>query len=219
MKLEEKRKARELRKKGWSIREITKELGVAKGSVSVWVRDIELTKKQKQKLSKNRVSFEVVEQRRQTRLKNENARRQRIIDSAKDEIKKLSKNDLFLVGVSLYWGEGAKTRRSGVQFSNSDPEMIRIIVKFFREVCNVPTDKLIGRIHIHPHLDFKKAEGYWSNVSGIPLTQFYKTYRKPNKSSKNKKDTLPHGTFDIIICNTELFLKLQGWREKLCEVI
>ena len=36
----ERRRARELRAAGWSVRAITSELGVAKSSVSVWVRDV-----------------------------------------------------------------------------------------------------------------------------------------------------------------------------------
>jgi hypothetical protein len=45
----------------------------------------------------------------------------------------------------------------------------------------------------------------------IPLKQFYKTYQKQNKSSQNKKNSLPYGTFTIIICDTELFLRIRGW--------
>jgi hypothetical protein len=41
-KVEERRKARELRRRGWALRRIANELGVALASVSVWVRDIEL---------------------------------------------------------------------------------------------------------------------------------------------------------------------------------
>jgi Putative ATPase subunit of terminase (gpP-like) len=37
---EERRRARELRAMGWSVRAITAELGVAKSSVSLWVRDV-----------------------------------------------------------------------------------------------------------------------------------------------------------------------------------
>lgn len=40
MKKEERKKARQLRREGWAIQKISVELGVAKSSVSVWVRDI-----------------------------------------------------------------------------------------------------------------------------------------------------------------------------------
>jgi transposase-like protein len=46
MKRAERERARELRRAGHSVKEICRELGVAKSSVSVWVRDIELTDEQ-----------------------------------------------------------------------------------------------------------------------------------------------------------------------------
>ena len=114
------------------------------------------------------------------------------------------------MGVMLYWAEGGKTQKA-VRFSNGDPEMIKIMMVFFRDICGVPEEKFRGHIHIHPHLDHIEAEKYWSLVSEIPLSQIYKTYRIPNKSSQNKKDTLPHGTFDIYVLNVELFYKIVGW--------
>ncbi len=218
MKLKEKNLARKLRKQGYSISKICEKANLAKGSVSLWVRDIELTTVQKEKLSKKNTEREVIERRRITRLSRENARRQIIIDNAKREICSLSKKELWLTGIALYWGEGTKTLRSGVQFSNSDPRLIQFIMRFFKEICNVPKKKFRGHINIHPHLNEKKAEKYWSKVSGIPLSQFYKTSKQQSKASKKKKDSLPFGTFNIQICNTELFLKIKGWIEKLYEL-
>ncbi len=211
MKLEEKKLAIKLRRLGYSINEICKKAGLAKSSVSLWVRDIELTSEQKQKLSEKGIKKEVIEKRRITRLTRENARRQIIIDKAEKEINNLSKKDLFLIGITLYWAEGGKTKRGLVRLSNGDPKIIQVAMRFFREICQVSEKKFRGYIHIHPHLNKRKAENYWSSVSGIPLIQFYKTYLKPNRASQSKKDSLPFGTFDIYICNTELFLRIQGW--------
>jgi len=217
MKNKEKKLARDLRKKGWSMNEIRRELKVAKSSVSLWVRDIELTEKQKQELSEKGIKKEVIERRRNTRLTRENARRQIIIDAAKKEIVPLSNQNIFLIGIALYWGEGAKTKRGTVRVSNGDPALIEVMMIFFRKICQVPEEKFRGYIHIHQHLNTKRAEKYWSNVSKIPLTKFYKTYNKPNKSSQNKKDSLPFGTFEIYINSTELFLKIQGWTQGIYE--
>jgi len=217
MRLKEKLEARRLRSLGYSFNEIHKELGVAESSVSLWVRDIKLTSEQKLELSQKGIQKGVIEQRRETRLKNESAKRQIITDAATKEIKNLSERELWLVGVMLYWAEGGKTQRGLVRFSNSDPEMIKIMMVFFRKICNVPEEKFRGYIHIHPHLDYKKAEEYWSNISGVPLNKFFKTYRKMNPSSKNKKDNLLFGTFDIYVLSTELFLKISGWAKGIFE--
>ena len=217
MKLKEKLEARRLRSLGCSFGEIQKKLGVAKSSVSLWVRDIELTSEQKVGLSQKGIQKDIIERRRATRLKNESAKRQIIIDAANKEIKNISERELWLIGIMLYWAEGGKTRRGIVRFSNSDPEMIKIMMAFFRRICNVPEKKFRGYIHIHPHLDYKKAEEYWSHVSRIPLNKFFKTYRKMNPSSKNKRDNLPLGTFDIYVLSTELFLKILGWAKGVFE--
>jgi len=217
MKLKEKRLAIKLRKKGYSINEICKKADFAKGSVSVWVRDIELTKKQKERLSEKGIKKEVIERRRTTRLTRENARRSIIIERAVKDINRISKRELFIIGIILYWAEGGKTQRGVVRFSNGDPRAIETMMKFFQEICQVPKEKFRGHIHIHPHLNVKKAEKYWSHISKIPLKQFYKTYSKQNKSSQGKRDSLPYGTFDIYICSTELFLKIQGWINGICK--
>jgi len=207
----EKEKAIGLRLRGRSIKEIAKQLNVAKSSVSLWVRDIKLTPVQLNKLAEKSHTIVAIEKRRATRLNNERAKRQVVLDLAEKEIKKLSLKDLWLIGVMLYWAEGGKTQRGLVRFSNGDPEMIKIMMVFFRRVCKVPEEKFRGYIHIHPHLDHKKAEKYWAAIMGISLKKFFKTYRKVNTSSKNKKDSLPFGVLDIYICDTKLFLKISGW--------
>ncbi|MDO8470910.1 MAG: hypothetical protein Q7S63_03020 [bacterium] len=218
MKEKKRREAQNLRAQGWSINKIYRNLSVSKSSVSLWVRNIELSNAQKEQIEKGRFSREVIEKTRITRLQNENARRQRIIDGARSEINNITSENLFLIGIALYWGEGRKTG-GVVQFSNSDPRLIQIMMRFFRETCKIPNEQFRGHIHIHPHLDHKKAEKYWSKTSGIPLKQFYKTYRIPPKSSKNKKDSLPFGTFDIYICKKELLLKIKGWTEGMYTAI
>ncbi|MCK5044450.1 hypothetical protein KAR26_01820 [Candidatus Parcubacteria bacterium] len=218
MKLKEKNLSRKLRLQGYSINEICRKLSLAKSSVSIWVRDIKLTTTQKENLSSKGIKKEIIERRRTTRLIRENAKRQIIINEAKEDIDSLSKKDLFLIGIALYWAEGSKSQRNAVKFSNSDSRMIKLMMRFFKDICRVPEKKLKGYIHIHHHLDVKKSEDYWSSISKIPLSQFYKTYRKPNKGSQNKKDSLPFGTFDITICDTKLFLKIQGWINGICKM-
>lgn len=198
------------------MNEIAKQLKVAKSSVSLWVRDVELTEAQAHAITGKPFTTIAIEKRRTARLAHEAARREAIILQAKNDIPAISEKELWLMGVTLYWAEGGKTQRM-VRFSNGDPEMIKIMMHFFRSVCDVPEAKFRGYIHIHPHLDHRQAETYWSVISGIPLAQFFKTYRKPNMSSQNKKDSLPQGVMDIYVLNTELFLKITGWARGIFE--
>jgi len=211
MKKEEQVKARELRKDGMSLNEIVEELGVSKSSVSLWVRDIVLTARQRQRLSKKGHTIDAIEKRRKIILDRGIAERKVHTDNAMNEIKKISDENLKYLGIALYWGEGAKTQRCRVELANSDPHLIKVMVLFLIRVCKVPHDRLHGHLFLHPHLDVKGAERYWSQVSGIPLNRFQKTTQAHNKASKGKKDSLPNGTFTVGVYDTKLFLKIMGW--------
>ncbi len=219
MKTIEKKKAILLRKQGTSIQNIAKKLCVAKSSVSVWVRDVQLTQKQRDVLSVSGFSKDSIEKRRLKRLSNEQAKRDSIMLLAGKDITKISKHELRLIGLCLYWGEGGKTNHGVARISNSDPAVIEVMMRFFREICLVDEKKFRGHIHTYSHLNAKVAEKYWSEVSGIPQTQFYKSYIKKSISSLGKKDKLPFGTFDIYVCNTKLFLEILGQIEKLKQVL
>lgn len=219
MKLVEKEKARKLRKQGKSINQIVEEAGLSKGSVSEWVRDIILTKAQKNKISMRGRSVESIEKRRTNRLKNEEAKRQIIINKAKEDYTSISLEQLKLIGIILYLGEGGKTNRGMARVANSDPVVIKIMLRFFKEICHVPESKFRGQIHTFAHADIEKTEKYWSKITGIPRKQFFKTYTKPSSASLQKRKTLSYGTMDIYVCNTKLLLRILGWIEKIKELI
>lgn len=218
MKIEEKERARTLRKKGYSINQIIEKTGFSKASVSTWVRDINLTKLQKRKITKRGRSVESIEKRRVSRLNNEYKKRRLVIDKAKEDFSNISLEDLKLIGIILYLGEGAKTKRGTVAVANSDPVVIKIMARFLREVCKVPESKFRGQIHTFAHANIDKTKKYWSNITGIPQKQFYKTYVKPSSASLNKRKTLPFGTFDLSVNDTKLQLTIFGWMEKIKEL-
>lgn len=218
MKIVEKEKARILRKKGYSINQIMKETGFSKASISLWVRDIILTKKQRKGLSERGRSLESIYRRRMSRLFNEQRKRKIIIDEAKKDFNNISIRELKLIGIILYLGEGTKTQKGTVAVTNSDPDVIKIMLRFLREVCEVPENKLRGHIHTFTSANIEKTERYWSNLTGIPRKQFYKTYAKPSIASLQKRKTLPFGTFDLSVNNIKLFLTIMGWIEKVKEL-
>lgn len=202
--------AMRLRQKGRSIKSIAKELGAAQSSVSVWTKEIILSEKQKKYLLENTHSKSVIEKRRQSRLQSEYLKKRIIYDECESLVGNLNEKEAWLVASSLYWGEGAK--KSGiVQFTNGDPRMIAFMLYFFRRVCKVPEEKLRAYIHIHHGLSVEDAEKYWQDITKISRKQFYKTYSKPNKSSKSTKNSLPYGVCDIYVMDAKIYHKLNGW--------
>lgn len=118
-------KARQLRRKGESVKEIAQKLKVAKGTASIWCRDIELTPRQIQNLHKRMVIGGYKGRLKGARLQKERKEQKikyYLIEGIKD-IGKLNKR-VFIAGLSLYWGEGSK-KGVGVRFYNSNPSIIR----------------------------------------------------------------------------------------------
>lgn len=219
MKTQEREMERGLRKWGKSINQIVKETGFSKSSISIWVRDIVLSEAQKRKISEHGRSIESVEKRRASRLVNEQKKRNIILEKAEKDFSNISLTELKLIGIALYWGEGGKTKMGTARLANSDPVVIKTMMRFFREVCMVPERKFRGHIHTFVNADIEKTEKYWSGISGISRNQFFKTYTKPNIASLQKRQTLPFGTFDIYVCDTRLFLTIMGWIEKIKKLI
>ena len=142
-----------------------------------------------------------------------------VFDKAKEDYKSIPQEELKLIGIVLYLGEGGKTERGTARLSNSDPLVIKIMMKFFREICGVPEEKFRGNVHTFSHADVLKTEKYWSKITGIPINQFHKTYVKPSSASLQKRNTLPYGTFSINVHDTKLFLTITGWMEKIKELV
>ncbi len=219
MKIKERERARALRKQGKSMNQIVKETGYSKASVSFWTRDILLTDIQRNTISERGRSMESIERRRTSRVINENKKRQVIINLAKEDFLTISKKELKLVGAMIYWGEGRKAGNWSVSLANSDPRIIKVMMRFFREICRVSEEKFHAHIHTFEGADINKIEKYWSQISGIPKKQFYKTYIKPSSASSQKRKTLPFGTIDISIQDTKLFLTIKGWIERIGDII
>jgi transposase len=213
MKAKDKQESIEMRRNGSSIKDIADKLSVSKSTISTWVKDIILTPRQRLTLKERNHSPEVVERRRQSRLKNEFKKRASIIDESSIEIQTIDKQMLKIIGIAIYWSEGGKTMKGMARISNSDPMMIKMSMRFFREICGVKEDRFRAHIHIHSKEAVKKAEKYWSEITGIPNHQFYKTYTIQSKASKKSRKTIPYGTIDVGVCDTKLLLKILGWIE------
>lgn len=213
-KLEDKLKAQELRSKGFSYREILLQINVSKDTISRWCRDIVLTSEQKERLLKNKAfgqrrgSLVAAENKRQIRI----SRTQEIFEKSKIELGRLNKRDKFIAGIAFYAGEGEKTDGSG-GFANSDPKLIKFMMHWFQEFCDIPLSRFRGAIWIHEGLDKNEAKRYWSKLTGIPQGQFFKTYVAKNKTNSRKirKNIHKYGVFAIKFSISDKQRRIMGW--------
>jgi transcriptional regulator with XRE-family HTH domain len=214
MKYREKIRAIKLRKEGLSYKAILKKVDVSKSTLSIWLRNIELTKEQKNKLlNKAEIAmYNAAKRKVDNRIKRTNI----IIEKAKKEVRGHKDDSLFLIGIALYWAEGAKSHDETVKFSNSDEKMIGIMMQWFREICRVPEEKFRVHVHMHSLHCRKDILKYWSKITNIPLNQFYKPYIKKT-SLGQRKNILYNGTCSIVVNEKDLFRKIIGWKTGLEE--
>lgn len=211
-KLDLKLEAQRLRAQGLSIKEIRKRLGVSLSSVSLWVRDVKLTKEQLENLYQNKktgnLKGSIVAAMNKIRIREEQT--QKLLQEGIKEIGNLSKRDKFIAGVAMYFAEGSKGDKN-VSFSNSDPLSIKFMVDWLRYYCNVPKKKIRINLYIHDNLNENKAKKFWSELIKIPLDQFGKSYIVKNDPSRFRKTKHIYGILRITVSNVILHRKIMGW--------
>ncbi len=213
MKIAEKNKAIELRKQGMTIGEIIKEIPVSKGSLSYWLRDVLLSDEQ---IARIKYKNEAIKSKfiRFNELRKEKAEedKRQISNRAAREINDISERELKLIGIVLYWAEGYKANARHVEFINSDPAMIKLMMLWFRQICNVREEQFRIRLQIHNVSEINKAQDFWSAITGLPLTQFNRAYTKTSPTSKRKSGNLvPYGICSIRISDIRLITRIRGW--------
>lgn len=166
-KVREQEQARELRARGKTLAEIAAELGVSKSSVSLWVRDVPFTPSKRRRGA----------QRRRQPLRDRKLREIEELDrKGIERIGNLSAQAFLAAGAALYAGEGGKSDGK-VNFANSDQTMMRFFCSWLRHFFEIDESRLRVSIYLHQGLDLGAAEAFWSEVTGVPASQFAKPYR------------------------------------------
>ncbi len=129
--------------------------------------------------------------------------------------KKLSLREekLKVAGIMLYWAEGARFNEKTskiVDFTNSNPEMIKIFLEFLRIICGVEEKRLRVFLYCYSNQDIEKLKKYWYKLTNISLKQFTKPYvRKSFSLEKNNK--MKYGLIHIRYGEMKLLLQIEKW--------
>jgi hypothetical protein len=166
-KLAEQEEARRLRAQSWTLLDIAGWLGVAKGSVSTWVRDVEFEPSPRRTGAQRRPHpF------RERKL----AEIERLNAEGIARVGELSEREFLMAGIALYAGEGGKTDGE-ISFPNMDPRMIDLFCRWLRHFFDIDESRLRVRLYLHEGLDVEAAIEFWSQLTAIPRSQFGKPYR------------------------------------------
>lgn len=206
-KIREQKIAVRLRKQGWGIGEIASKLKVAKSSVSLWCKEIKLEESQLKRLENKRPAINygaiAIKTKRQLEIK-------KIRQSTLDQCERFDQNNLRRlddIGIVLYWAEGSKRGARSVDFTNSDPMAIKIIMLWLRKIHKVPETKFRVSIYYHGNQNELSLKNFWSAVTKVPLEQFHKSIYK-KEGTGHRKNILTNGTCKIRVCNANLLHKI-----------
>ncbi|HUD43941.1 MAG TPA: hypothetical protein VMR41_00155 [Patescibacteria group bacterium] len=218
-----KNKAVILRKYGLSYSEILTKVPVAKSTLSLWLRNVELPKKQRYILTERRQA--AIKKGWETWRKARIEKTNRIKQQAKSEITNIDSKNLWLMGIMLYWAEGTKQKDynvdQGVCFSNSDPLMIKLFLKWLESCLEIPRQDILFDIYIHEYrkVDSKDVVQYWARSTGFPVSEFGRIYYKKHKLINNRRNigVAYKGQLRIRVRrSTDLNRKITGWIEGIC---
>ncbi len=217
-KSKEKLKALKLRRKGESIKKIAQLVNVSVSTVSLWCRDVKLTDSQVENLRKRQTDpfygkklDYYLKKKKEFSLKLLNLKNEGI-----NSVGKLTKREIFLIGIALYWGEGFK-KDSLVGLATLDNNIAKFFIFWINKSFNITTKDLLLRVtaNISYKNKIKELEKYWSKELQIPVSQFSKPFfqnTKWKKEYENKNNY--HGVLRIRARKSiDLLRKIFGYIE------
>lgn len=216
LKNQEKQRALQMRRAGKTYSEILKEIPVAKSTLSLWLREVGLSKKQKQIISEKRLAAALrgAKIKREMRIK----RTEKIKLDAVKELECLGKKVFWMVGAALYWAEGSKQKEHNVAaaviFSNSDSEMIKFFYNWLIKICLIKPEDIYFELYIHENADIERSKKFWAESLKLDIGCFGKVRLKRNISSsfRKNKGLGYNGVLRVVVKRSANFnRKISGW--------
>jgi hypothetical protein len=199
-----------MRRNGLSIATIHAALGVAKSTVSLWVRDIPLDEQQRRALEAANpvLNGREVGQRAWSRGRREERRR------AQEHGRGLARlgDPLHCAGCMLFWGEGSKARNS-VTFTNADADMARHFLLFLTCCYEVAPGSVRLRINCHlgNGLTVEEIESWWLKQLRLPHSCLRASVvNRASRASKGVRRPLRYGTVQLSVDSTWIVQSIYG---------
>jgi hypothetical protein len=217
------RTCRQLRGRGLTYGEIGESTGVSQGTLSMWLRDIPrppaLDEATRRRAEARRLA---ALRKRSVELNERRARlRAETVASARCQIGTVGGRDLFVLGVALYWAEGAKRKpwaaRDRITFVNSDPSIVRTWLRWL-DLVGVSRERCRFRLQIHERADVAAAERFWAATVGIAVGDLMRTTLKRHRPVTPRRNTGPgyRGCLTIdVLGSAELYCRVEGWWDAL----
>lgn len=166
------KRIKELRKIGYSINELVRELSVPKTTVWHHIQGVKVSPKYIPVLNAKRGGSK--------KIKEIN------LQIAKEKAKNLLQNpnkELAITLAMLYWGEGSK---KVCELINSDGKMIQVYLKILRSYLNISNDYIKVTARYFSGMDKNKCLNYWSKITGVSKNKFIVRFNDGGTRGKTK---------------------------------
>ncbi|MBI2062680.1 MAG: hypothetical protein HYT61_00325 [Candidatus Yanofskybacteria bacterium] len=222
----QKNAAIDLRKKGLSYAEIKREILVPKSTLSTWLKKIKLSESQIQKLKNRRLK--IARDNSQKKILITSQKIEEIKNSSAKDLKKISKRELWLMGVVLYWRErllhnNESDLRKGVRFTSSDPSIIKFFLKWLQDIGQLEKEEIGFDIFLINGKVAAEAIDYWSQITDLPKDYFPRVYFQKNRRKRTKKKSSKrahHGLLRVRIkASSMLARQISGWVKSIVDEI
>jgi hypothetical protein len=204
----EKQKAIALRKRGYSYTQIREQLTVSKSTLSLWLKDLPLSKSRIDSLrGKNP---QRIERFQNTMRAKREALESNVFSKVGKELGMLSKREKIIAGLFLYWGEGTKAAPCTTAVTNTDPDALKFFVHWLG-LFGIKAGQLKVVLHLYKDMDAQKEMKFWSTYLDIPISRFRKPYIKNTRLCDiTYKSGFGHGTCSVLYLDKDLYLYVKS---------
>lgn len=218
---ERKIQAIDLRQQGKSYREIERELGIAKSTLSGWLRGVSLTSEQWAQLHTQWLEgtsrARALARDAHRRMKKE--RMNKIEREVKEYLSsvEINRDILKILFVGLYLGDGFKNN-GRVGLGNADPNIVLLFVTLLRKLYLVKESKLRAQIFARSDQHETELIAYWSTLLAIPPNRFHKTQFDKRTVNIKSRDSY-HGVCAVVYADTQMQWRILGIGKEMIEYV
>lgn len=171
-----------LRRRGYSLPEIKNITGKAQTTIFRYIKDVKILPEYISEWAGKRGGSR----------KRKNLKVKKALEEGINYVNILSDREKLFIFCALYWAEGSK---KDFGLSNTDPEMIKVLVTVLKDVIGIKPDRIRISLRIYEDLDRNKCLNYWSHIVDIPRDKFVNV-----NILKGKK----HGKLEYGMCRVRI---------------
>jgi len=201
----DKEEAFRLRKEGKTYTEISKLLGISKGTLSFWFSKFDWSQDLKSVNHKFNYSPAKLEAMRQARRGYLDARYLQAQKEAEIEFRKYLFNPLFVAGLMLYEGEGDHSNGPQLLIANTNPSVIGAFKRFIEEYYPEYKSRMRISLLLYPDLDSNTCIDWWREQLEDQTILFH---RPVIIQGRHKTRRLQYGVASLIISSKFLKVKI-----------